>query len=269
MKALSLLICLIGLATLTFGQKYKKKHLIWADEFKGTGLPDDTKWSFDTQGNATGWGNNEKQFYTTEKPSNAYVKKGYLHIVAKKEKRESKDYTSARLITSKKFSFIYGRIDVRAKLPQGRGTWPAIWMLGENIGTKGWPECGEIDIMEHVGYEPDSLYGTVHTEAYNHVRGTQMGKAIYLPEPYSKFHVYSVDWNKDRINFLLDGKVYHTFRNDYKSEAEWPFDHPFYIILNLAVGGNWGGKNGIDDSIFPQTFVIDYVRVYQNSDRKN
>lgn len=260
-----LLFAFIGLASFSsFSQtKYSKKDLIWSDEFNYKGLPDTTKWNFDTHGNAYGWGNNESQFYTNKEINNAVVKDGYLHIIAKKENHENKNYTSARLTTSNKFNFTYGRVDVRAKLPAGKGTWPAIWMLGEKIQNTKWPDCGEIDIMEHVGYDPGKMHGTVHTKAYNHVIGTQRGKAIDLPNPFSGFHVYSIEWTKDKIDFLLDNKVYHSFANEHKTEAEWPFDSPEYIILNLAIGGNWGGKMGIDDAIFPVSMLVDYVRVYQ------
>lgn len=248
---------------ITAQSKYKKKHLVWSDEFNYQGLPDTSKWFFETKGNSYEWGNNEKQHYTTKETENAIVKDGFLHIIAKKENRENKNYTSARLSTSHKYTFTYGRIDVRAKLPEGKGTWPAIWMLGQKIDHISWPECGEIDIMEHVGYDPGKLHGTVHTKAFNHVIGTQVGKAIDIPNYYTDFHVYSIDWTKEKIDFLLDGKVYHSFQNKHLTTSEWPFDDPFYIILNLAIGGNWGGKMGIDENIFPATMLVDYVRVYQ------
>lgn len=262
MKHLILLLTVFFLLPSSYGQNRKWK-LIWSDEFNGSGLPDSSRWNFETKGNATGWGNNEKQFYTNRDTANAYVKDGILHIVALKESSENKSYTSARLSTSDKFNFTYGRIDVRAKLPAGRGTWPAIWMLGQNRKTVKWPDCGEIDIMEHVGYDKDTIHGTIHTAAYNHIKGTQKGKTIFIADPYDTFHLYSVIWTKEKIDFLLDNKIYHSFSNEHKSTAEWPFDDPFYIILNLAIGGNWGGKKGIDDTVFPASFLIDYVRVYQ------
>ncbi|WP_197428817.1 TIM-barrel domain-containing protein [Phnomibacter ginsenosidimutans] len=240
------------------------EYLVFADEFNYTGLPDSTKWTFETKGNASGWGNNEKQYYTSGLPANAYVKDGTLKITALKENKEGKAYTSARLSSAGKAEFTYGRIEVRAKLPKGKGTWPAIWMLGSNIheDTR-WPACGEIDIMEHVGYDADSIHGTIHTEAYNHMKGTHRGKGAYIQNPYSDFHVYSIDWSESKIDFLLDGNIYYTTPNEQLGTKEWPFNQPFFLILNLAIGGNWGGKHGIDDDIFPAVMEIDFVRVYQ------
>lgn len=238
-------------------------QLVWSDEFNYSGLPDSARWSFETHGNANGWGNNEKQFYTANEPANAIVKKGRLYIIARNDSAGGKGYTSARLSTAGKAEFQYGRIEARIKLPPGTGTWPAFWMLGTNRKTTRWPECGEIDIMEHVGYDKDSVHGTVHTAAYNHVRGTQRGSAVFIRHPYTKFHCYAIDWSPEKIDFLLDGRVYYTFTNEHKSTQEWPFNQPFYLILNLAVGGNWGGRKGIDETIFPATMEVDYVRVYK------
>lgn len=238
-------------------------NLIWQDEFKYKGLPDSTKWSFDTKGNAHGWGNNEKQFYTENNTENAVVENGVLKIIARKQKTDKRDYTSARLITKAKASFQYGKIAARMKLPAGKGTWPAFWMLGKNIDSAGWPRCGEIDIMEHVGYQPDSIYGTVHTDTYNHTKGTQKTKALFIKKPYTKFHTYSIEWTPEKMDFFVDGKKLNSFSNEHRTDKEWPFDQPFFIILNLAIGGNWGGKHGIDDSVFPVTMEVDYVRVYQ------
>ncbi|HAQ38060.1 MAG TPA: glycoside hydrolase [Saprospirales bacterium] len=237
--------------------------LIWSDEFEYSGLPDSSKWGFETKGNAHGWGNNEKQFYTERNLSNAVVEDGVLKIIARKEQKENKNYTSARLSSQAKAAFKYGLIEARAKLPAGKGTWPAIWMLGSNRLTAGWPDCGEIDIMEHVGYEPDSVHGTIHTAAYNHIKGTQKGGSVFIEDPYSAFHVYGIEWTPDRMDFLLDGKVYYYVENEHLSDKEWPFDQPFYLIMNVAIGGNWGGKKGIDDSIFPVEMIVDWVRVYQ------
>lgn len=253
-----------GLLLVGMVQAQKKDwKLVWSEEFNYKGLPDSTKWGYETRGNSYGWGNNEKQYYTAYNTANATVSDGTLKITARKETVENKAYTSARLSTAGKAEFQYGKIEVRAKLPAGRGTWPAIWMLGKNISTTRWPECGEIDIMEHVGYEKDSIYGTVHTEAYNHIKGTQKGKSIYIATPYDDFHLYTIEWTKDKIDFLVDGKVYNSFKNERLSTKEWPFDQPFYLILNVAVGGNWGGKKGIDEAVFPATMEVDYVRVYQ------
>lgn len=235
--------------------------LVWSDEFNYKGMPDSTKWGYESGGH--GWGNNEQQYYTSKDTTNAYVSDGTLKIIARKQPKDANPYTSARLVTHGKKEFTNGRIEVRAKLPAGKGTWPAVWMLGTNIEKAGWPTCGEIDIMEHVGYQKDSIYGTVHTKSYNHIIGTQKTKSIFIENPYSQFHIYSIEWTPEKIDFLMDGKVYNHFENEHKSVNEWPFDYPFFIILNLAIGGNWGGKYGVDDSIFPATMEVDYVRVYQ------
>lgn len=264
MKKLVFSFALLLTATGLFAQK-EGWTLHWSDEFNKNGLPDSSIWSFDTAGNAYGWGNNELQYYTNKKPANAWVKDGILKITARKEKAGDKNYTSARLITKGKASFVYGRMEIRAKLPPGRGTWPAIWMLGENIGEAGWPACGEIDIMEHVGYEKDSIYGTIHSQTYNHVKGTQKTKAIFIKNPYTAYHVYSIEWTPDRMDFYVDDLLYNSVQNEHLTEKEWPFDKPFFFILNLAVGGNWGGKMGVDEKVFPATMEVDYVRVYKKN----
>jgi beta-glucanase (GH16 family) len=188
-----------------------------------------------------------------------------LTIEVRKEAYEGRRYTSARLVTRGRAAWQYGRIEVRAKLPSGRGTWPAIWMLPEKHRYGGWPADGEIDIMEHVGYEPNQVYGSIHTKAYNHMDGTQRTAGMMEFEyPFEKnFHTYAIDWTEDRIEFLVDEIPFLTFMNEKKSYAEWPFDAPFYLILNIAAGGTWGGQAGIDDKIWPQRMLIDYVRVYQ------
>lgn len=241
----------------------KSWKLIWQDEFNYKGLPDKTKWSFDTAGNHHGWGNNEKQWYTSGKKKNAWVNKGTLKITAVKEPVSGKSYSSARLYTKHTTDWQYGKIEVKAKLPAGKGTWPAIWMLGKNIDSVGWPRCGEIDIMEHVGYMKDSVFATVHTSAYNHVKGTQKTKGIFGPELYTAFHTYSIVWTQEKIDFMFDDIIYNSFSNEHKTDLEWPFSQPFFLILNLAIGGNWGGKYGIDEAIFPATMEVDYVRIYQ------
>ncbi len=257
--------------------------LVWSDEFNNTGKPDPTKWTYDYGFIA----NQEKQYYT-DRPKNARVENGNLIIEAHKENISNKDfgnpafidtwaeykakidtahYTSARIKTEDLAEWKYGRIEVRAKLPSGRGMWPAIWMLSESRAEAGWPECGEIDIMEHVGYDKDTIHGTIHTQAYNHMKGTQKGKTIFIENPYDEFHLFAIDWTPEKIDFLLDGVVYNHIINEHKTEAEWPFDQKFYLILNVAVGGSWGGAKGIDEGIFPQQMVVDYVRVYQQVTR--
>jgi beta-glucanase (GH16 family)/glycerophosphoryl diester phosphodiesterase len=235
--------------------------LMWSDEFSYNGLPDSTKWEYEVGGH--GWGNNEMQYYTAKDTLNAKTENGLLKITARHQAKDDKQYTSARLLTRNKSEFTYGRFEIRARLPAGRGTWPAIWMLGTNIDKAGWPLCGEIDIMEHVGYEKDSIFGTIHSEAYNHIKGTQKGKAIFIEKPYDEFHVYSMEWTPEQIDFLVDGQVFNHIANEHKTVNEWPFDQPFFLILNLAVGGNWGGRYGVDESVFPAELQVDYVRVFK------
>lgn len=231
--------------------------LVWSDEFDGTGLPDGTRWDYEV-GVVR---NNERQYYTRSRLQNARVEDGSLVIEAHKEPYEGAAYTSASL-TSRQ-SWTYGRIEVRAKLPKGRGTWPAIWTLGTNIRNVGWPACGEIDIMEHVGFDPGRIHANIHTTAYNHVRRTNKGNSIVVPRPDEEFHVYSVVWTPDAIEASVDGQRYFTFAKESGGDAVWPFDKPQYLILNLAIGGNWGGQQGIDDGAFPTRYVIDYVRVFR------
>ncbi len=239
------------------------RKLVWADEFTKPGLPDPDRWGYETGGN--GFGNNELQYYTDRRAENARVEGGNLIIEARKENYQGKNYTSARLITKDKAVWTYGRIEARAKLPKGVGTWPAIWMLGQNIAKAGWPLCGEIDIMEHVGFDEGVVHGTVHTGAYNHRQHTEKGGPITIPDVTTAFHVYAVDWTANQINFLVDDKIFYSFDKKTRgdSEAQWPFDQPFYLLLNMAVGGNWGGQKGVDENIWPQRMEVDYVRVYQ------
>ena len=242
-------------------------ELVWADEFDKDGLPNQEKWSYsvgDGCPNLCGWGNDEKQYYTENRLENARVENGNLIIETRKESFGESKYSSAKLISKGKGDFKYGKIEARAKLPSGRGIWPAIWMIPSKNKYGKWPKSGEIDIMEYVGFNPDSIHGTVHTEAYNHMHGTQKGGALLGNDYESEFHVYGIEWTAESIDFLVDGKKYFQFKNESDSSSEWPFDQEFYLILNTAVGGFWGGREGIDDSIFPQQLIIDYVRVYQN-----
>ncbi|QJW90281.1 glycoside hydrolase family 16 protein [Spirosoma taeanense] len=239
------------------------RKLVWADEFDRNGLPDSTRWGYEVGG--SGWGNNELQFYTNRRPDNARVENGKLIIEARKEAYQGKNYTSARLLTRNKATWMYGRVEAMAKLPAGRGTWPAVWMLGKNVSSAGWPKGGEIDIMEHVGYDEGAVHGTIHTEAYNHVKGTQKGQTILVKDATSAFHLYAIEWTPDQIDFFVDDTKYYTVQRSVlgSSEAQWPFAQPFYLILNLAVGGNWGGQKGVDETIWPRRMEVDYVRVYQ------
>lgn len=233
---------------------------MWSDEFDLAGAPDASKWGYDIGGD--GWGNNELQYYTNS-TNNAKVENGKLIITARKESLSGRNYTSARLVSKNKGDFLYGRIDVRAKLPAGRGTWPAIWMLPTDWTYGGWPKSGEIDIMEHVGYDPNNVVITVHTEAYNHGINTQKGASKKIATALTDFHNYRVDWTPYAIRGYIDDELVFTFINDGKGSAAWPFDKRFHLLLNLAIGGNWGGAQGVDDSIFPATFEIDHVRVYK------
>jgi beta-glucanase (GH16 family) len=259
--------------------------LVWSDEFDKPGLPDPAKWGYET-----GFiRNDEKQFYTAERKENARIEDGKLIIEARKERwknpsfapeadkadkadkarkrgrrgPEFADYTSASLTTSGKASWTHGRIEVRAKLPAGRGTWPAIWTLGTNIRQAGWPTCGEIDIMEFVGFEPGVVHANVHTRKYNHAQNTGKGDKVSIPDASEAFHVYALEWDADRLDFFVDEKKYFTCQNEKSGPEAWPFDKDQYLILNLAIGGAWGGQKGIDDAIFPQRYTIDYVRVYE------
>lgn len=235
--------------------------LKWSDEFNGKGLPDANNWTYDIGG--TGWGNNEKQFYTNADTLNVMVDKGNLNIIARKADKENMKFTSARIASRKKFDWKYGRLEVRAILPKGKGAWGAIWMLPTDWKYGAWPKSGEIDVMEHVGYEPDSVYGTIHTQSFNHSIKTQFGKGLKMEDLHTAYHVYGIEWYKDRIDFFIDDKHYMTFKNSGKGSAEWPFDQTFHLLMNVAVGGNWGGKMGIDESAFPTTLKVDYVRVFQ------
>ncbi|MCL4484541.1 MAG: glycoside hydrolase family 16 protein [Bacteroidetes bacterium] len=263
---LSLVLCALflhGYAGSPADSVSGKYKLVWSDEFNYTGLPDAKKWSFDQAGNATGWGNNEAQFYTKERLQNAEVKDGYLTITAIKEDFEGKKYTSARIVTKAKGDWLYGRVEVRAKLPEGRGMWPAIWMLPTDWAYGGWPASGEIDIMENVGYDPYKIVASAHTRSYNHVQHTQKNNKLDIPDCYTNFHVYALEWEASEYRVYVDDQLYFTFKNEGTGFKEWPFDKRFYLLLNVAVGGNWGGAKGIDDTIFPGSMVIDYVRVYQ------
>ncbi len=254
--------------------------LVWSDEFDRPGLPDAAKWDYE-EGFIR---NNEEQYYTRERKENARVENGVLVIEARKERmknpaydpeakgkgrgrrsREYAEFTSASLTTRGKASWAYGRIEVRARLPSGRGTWPAIWMLGTNTRQVGWPACGEIDIMEFVGFEPGVVHANIHTKKYNHVLKTGKGAQLKMPDASEAYHVYAVEWDAKRLDFYVDDKKYFTYENEGTGADAWPFDKDQFLILNLAIGGAWGGAKGIDESIFPQHYYIDYVRVYQKA----
>jgi beta-glucanase (GH16 family) len=261
----TLLILLLSALLTSCGKNEDHRRMVWSDEFDGRSpLPDSSKWNFDIGGGGTdGWGNNELQYYTNDE-KNVRVENGMLVIEAHRDSLENKAYTSSRIVSRRKGDWLYGRIEIKARLPKGKGTWPAIWMLSTDWKYGGWPQSGEIDIMEHVGYDPGVIHGTIHTEAYNHIKQTQKEGKITVADTNEKFHVYAIDWAEDKIDFFVDDQLYHTVVRDPKDDFRgWPFDQRFHLIMNIAVGGNWGGRKGVDESIWPQRMEVDYVRVYQ------
>jgi len=241
-------------------------QLVWFDEFDGFGSPDTEKWTLDEGDGCPqlcGWGNNESQYYTVDNPSNARIEDGKLIIEAHHKPIGYAEFSSAKLYSKPSGVWQYGKFVIKAKLPKGRGLWPAVWMMPVDSKYGTWPNSGEIDILEHVGYLPDSIFGTVHTGAYNHMFGTQKGGAYFQKNISENWNEYYAIWDEDAIEFGINGTPYFTFHKESNDPKEWPFDEPFYLILNLTVGGNWGGKMGIDTSVFPQRFEVDYVRVYK------
>lgn len=237
--------------------------LLWEDRFSKDGKPDESIWNYETGGH--GFGNGEAQYYT-DSIKNAFVKNGILNIVAHKEKYEKNEYTSAKLTTYGKKSILFGRVEVCAKLPLGLGTWPAIWLLSDafKAGTS-WPLCGEIDLMEHVGNHPGFVHFSLHSKSYNHLNYLQPTHIVEDLKLTQGFHEYAFEWNEDELTFFIDQKHQVTFHrgdeNRLTDEGGWPFHQPFYLILNLAMGGWWGGS--IDNSIFPVTMQFKYVKVYE------
>lgn len=264
---------LIG-STFLNAQKKEKWKLVWREEFNYTGLPDPTKWGYEV-GHIR---NNEQQYYTRARKENVWVSKGVLAITGRKEsypnesfKKESKDwktkdstaaYTSASINTLGNVGWKYGRIEVKAKLPHGGGIWPAIWMMGTNSPEVGWPKCGEIDVMEFIGNHPKDIYGTIHFPDLISNENKSKGGKINAENLDSQFHIYAIEWNEQTIDIYFDDNKYHSFSIDTAGEGEEnPFRKPFYLLLNLAMGANWPGP--IDDTVLPQQFLVDYVRVYQ------
>ena len=237
---------------------YPGMTLAWSDEFTANYI-NTNNWSYDTGG--SGWGNNELEYYTNSN-KNAYTTGGYLVIEARKETMGTNNYTSARMISKDKKTFTYGRIDFRAKLPKGQGVWPALWMLGNNIGTTPWPACGEIDIMELLGHEPQKTYGTIHWGAAGggstHIGGNYSLSSLTFND---KFHLFSLKWEADKMTFLIDDVAFFIV-NKSQITGNYPFDKPFFFIMNVAVGGNWPG-NPDATTVFPQRMIVDYVRVFQ------
>ena len=228
--------------------------LIWSEEFNTDGAPDPAKWGYDIGKGDYGWGNNELEYYTNRR-ENSIVQGGVLKVTAQKEDYAGSNYTSARLITKEKFAFTYGKVEIRAKLVAGVGTWPATWMLGTDVATNGWPKCGEIDIMEHLGRTLNTIYGTLHYPGRS--GGNADGSTLVIANATTEFHIYSMDWNADAIKLYVDGVLLHTTVNS----ASMPFNHDFFFIVNLALGGNFGGP--LDPAFTNATMEVDYIRVYK------
>lgn len=236
---------------------YKLK---WSDYFETDGKPNPDNWVYETGGH--GFGNDESQYYT-DRLKNAFVKDGILNIVAFKEDYENNHYTSAKLTTYKKHQIKYGKIVVKAKIPQGRGSWPAIWLLPDAIRTgMPWPYCGEIDLMEHVGKNPNHIHFSLHSEKYNHKVGNQPTHIIERANIFDEFNAYGMEWDESKIAFYFNDELVTTFKKNENDDFNgWPFDQDFYLILNLAIGGGWGGE--IDDNIFPNVLQIASVEVFE------
>jgi beta-glucanase (GH16 family) len=251
---------------------------VWSDEFDVEGMPDSSRWGYE-EGLVR---NKEKQFYTVGRPQNARIELGYLILEARKENYanrlyqpgsndwrymdDSAFYTSASLITLGKQSFQYGKMEVRAKVPSGLGMWPAIWLVGTNRPQVGWPACGEIDLMEFVGHDSMHVYGTIHyPDPTGQKTSVSNGGKVYFPKPFFDFHVYGLEWTPDSLHFKLDGLTYHSAPIEATTKnGDNLFRKPFYLILNLAVGGTWGGP--VDDANLPKAFMIDYVRYYKRTE---
>jgi beta-glucanase (GH16 family) len=266
--ALRSFVCLLGSLLASCASMdvpgYDGYVLDWADEFKGKEI-DRTIWRHAVGGG--GFGNNELQYYTNE-ATNSRIEDGLLVIEARRERKVGWPYTSAKLETYQRKSILYGRVEVRARLPEGVGSWPAIWMLPEDNRSYGigWPDSGEIDIVEHVGFDPGVVHFSIHTAAFNHKAGTQKTGIIAMPETTKDFHVYGIEWTPDFIRWYVDGKTVHRFDNPGTGWQAWPFDKPYYLILNIACGGDWGGRQGIDNDSLPWRMEVDWVRVYRLKD---
>jgi beta-glucanase (GH16 family) len=232
-------------------------ELVWHDEFDGDVI-DRSNWTFDI--GAGGWGNGEAQYYT-DRPENAYIEDGMLVIEARQERFEDSYYTSARLKSEGLQEFQYGRLEARLRVPAGRGLWPAFWMLGSNFRTVGWPDSGEIDIMEYIGREPDLIFGTIHGPGYSGA----LGLSKWNRQDFNiadDFHTYAIEWDENQITWFFDDEAYSTYTREDVGDRDWPFDQPFFFILNLALGGQLPGPIGLDTE-FPARYLVDYVRVYQ------
>ena len=251
--------------------------LVWSDEFETAGRPDPSKWVYE-KGFVR---NNELQYYTVDRPENARVENGMLVIEGRREEYPAPDdarsrdkgktaqYTAASVTTEGKREFLYGRIEVRAKLPSGRGVWPAIWMLGVNRPQISWPRCGEIDIMEFVGHEPEAVHANCHWFGAEKNGHTSKGNTLRGQKPSDDFHIYAIEWDAEKIKFFYDDTNYFTYDIDLAGKGDDnPFRKPQYLLLNFAIGGAWGGQQGVDESVWPQQFLIDYVRYFTKTDEK-
>jgi len=256
-------------ATSSSSPTEKQWTLVWSDEFDGANgsSPDATKWKFDIGVGEDGWGNNELEYYTS-RTQNAYLQDGTLVIQALKgtytdQDGIARDYTSARLKTAGRYQLTYGRVEARIKIPYGQGLWPAFWMLGNDFGQVDWPFCGEIDIMENIGLEPSTVHGTIHGPGYSDSGLTGSYTLSGSQRFADAFHVFAVEWEQREIRFYVDSILYQTVTPaDLPAGTTWVFDHPFFILLNVAVGGDWPGSPDAS-TVFPQTMTVDYVRVYQ------
>ena len=248
-------------------QKIDKQNwvLTWSDEFNGAAgtSPDSSKWAFDIGNGASGWGNSELEYYTNRTDNCAMDGSGNLVITAKNESFGGSSYTSARIKTQDLFTQTYGRYEARIKTPYGPGLWPAFWMLGSDVATNTWPKCGEIDIMELRGLQPNIVLGTIHGPGYSGGNAITASYALENNRFDLDFHVFAVEWNAEKIDFYVDDYLYESIsKSTVNTKGDWVYDHPFYLILNVAVGGNFGG-NPISTTPFPQQMTIDYVRVYK------
>ncbi len=237
--------------------------LVWQDEFNGRGPVDNKKWDYE-EGFIR---NKETQYYTRERKENVRREGGSLIIEARKDDFLKHLVSSGSINTLGKASWKYGRFEIEAQIPTGRGVWPAFWMMGDDIAKVGWPKCGEIDVMESVGHDPSKIYCTAHWFDPKTNDHKSSGGSVDAGEPWKGFHVYAVEWFEDRLDFYYDKTLVHSVKKSTFAEGEWPYNKPHYILLNLAIGGEWGAQKGIDDAIYPSQYKIDYVRVYQGTGR--
>lgn len=259
-RTISALLVAFSYSAETYADDAPVGHvLVWSDEFDRPGRPDPAKWGREL---GAGLRNRELAHYT-DRLENARVEDGCLVIEARKESHHGSDYTSASLTTRETHPFVYGRVEIRARLPRGRGLWPALWMLGWHNEKAWWPEVGEIDLVEHVGHEPDLLFFTLHTLERNHLKGNPVRAMLTVPDAAAEFHVYRLDWTPSEVALFFDDREVLRHAKTADTMAAWPFAHPMYLLLNLAVGGEWGGQKGVDDSAFPARLLVDYVRIYR------